>query len=227
MYNFAIIDNSSIDIDNMKNRIDAYFLDKFEYHCDIFLDAADFSNEKHYDAIFLDIEMPNINGFELAKSINYTTKVIFMTRHDNLVTLTFDYKPFHFIQKNNFDSSSSHVLNQLEKSLYSQTIKVINKDSIAEIINTEIISHISIENGIVSIHTFGDEIYTTWTPLASLMTILDPALFVKINQSHIINMNFIQTADNKSLTLKNGTYFSIAYRERGSFKKTYQKFLLK
>lgn len=101
MYNFAILDNSEMDSKRIKDKIDEIYPDQFEYHCDIYLDADNFSYSKYYDAIFLDIEMPQKNGFDIANLINqiYSTKIIFMTRHDNLVTSTFDYKPFHFTKK--------------------------------------------------------------------------------------------------------------------------------
>ncbi|WP_270639981.1 LytR/AlgR family response regulator transcription factor [Longibaculum muris] len=229
MYNFAILDNSEMDSKRIKDKIDEIYPDQFEYHCDIYLDADNFSYSKYYDAIFLDIEMPQKNGFDIANLINqiYSTKIIFMTRHDNLVTSTFDYKPFHFIQKNNFDESAEHVLNILRKSLSQQSLKVINENNTSEVIHTDIISYIIIDNGIVTIHTFNNEIYTTWSPLSSLIKQLDSSLFVMISQSTIVNMNFIETTDNEKIILKNETQFSIASRKKSSFKKSYQQFLLK
>ncbi len=69
-----------------------------------------------------------------------------------------------------------------------------------------------------------DEMYTTWSPLSSLIKQLDSSIFVMISQSLIINMNFIKTTDNEKIILKDETQVSIASRKKSSFKKSYQQF---
>ena len=229
MYNFAIIDNSSTDIKIMKNKIDSTFLDTLKYRCDTYLDSQEFPYDKYYDVIFLDIEMPNVNGFELAKKINYSTKIIFMTHHDNLVTLTFDYKPFHFIEKNNFEKSSNHVLKILKENLSSHMIKLTNQNNNTAVINIYNINYIQIVDGITTVYTFDNKPYTTWRSLSSLYNELNSALFVKISQSVIVNMNYIEKSDDnyKFLILKNNIKLPISSRGKSLFKKKYINYLLK
>ena len=55
-----------------------------------------------YDVIFLDIQMPNMDGFEVAsklKEVSSKTSVIFVTSNEHLVFESFNYQPFHFIRK--------------------------------------------------------------------------------------------------------------------------------
>ena len=58
--------------------------------------------EKPYDVLFLDIDMPEINGFEVARSIRADSTrafIIFVTAKTGLVYESFDYQPFGFICK--------------------------------------------------------------------------------------------------------------------------------
>lgn len=58
--------------------------------------------KQSYDAIFLDIRMPDINGFEIAatlREISCKTFIIFVTTESELVFSSFDFQPFHFVRK--------------------------------------------------------------------------------------------------------------------------------
>lgn len=54
-----------------------------------------------YDVIFLDIDMPNMTGFELAKELNGDGKccIIFVSSHSELVFDSFYFSPLNFITK--------------------------------------------------------------------------------------------------------------------------------
>lgn len=231
MYRFAIIDNHQSDIDRMINKIHQVYFSKHNmiYECDQYLGCKSFPFDKYYDAIFLDIEMPEMDGFDFAKEINqkYNPRIIFMTNHDNLVMSTFDYKPFHFIQKNIFEESSSHVLELLYNHLFDKVLKVY-ANSHLEYINQNLVSYISIEDDIVTIHTFNNEIYTSWNSLKSIYDELS-SIFSRINQSVIVNMEYIKkiNPNYSHLVLKNNITFKITDKYRFTFKKDYMNFRLK
>ena len=55
-----------------------------------------------YDIVILDIDMPNINGFEVAKSLNelnLDTLIMFYTVHEQYVFKAYEYQPFRYIRK--------------------------------------------------------------------------------------------------------------------------------
>lgn len=52
--------------------------------------------------LFLDIDMPGIDGMEIAKRLEQTerrVKVIFVTNHADMVFTAIHYRPFRFIRK--------------------------------------------------------------------------------------------------------------------------------
>ncbi|WP_028042646.1 LytR/AlgR family response regulator transcription factor [Candidatus Stoquefichus massiliensis] len=230
MFKFAIIDNHQSDIDRMIEKIHQLYFNKHNivYKCDSYLGCKDFPYNIYYDAIFLDIEMPEISGFEFAEKINkeYNSKIIFMTNHRTLVLSTFDYQPFQFIQKDNFDNSATHALEFLYNKLFNKALKVyINEHE--DYITQGKITYIHIENSIVNIYSF-DKVYTSWESITSIYEHLNTNIFVRINQSTIINMEYIKEIDPSftQLVLKNNSVFKISERNRSNFKKLYRNFRL-
>ena len=58
--------------------------------------------ESEFDIIFLDIDMPDISGFDVAKVLrdnNSRCFLIFITNHSELVYESMDFQPFNFIRK--------------------------------------------------------------------------------------------------------------------------------
>lgn len=232
MFMFAIIDDRQSDIDRIRNKIKQYYFEKsnINYYCDEYLNCKDFPIHKYYDVIFLDIEMPEIDGFAFAKKINqtYNPKIIFMSNHKDIVISTLDYRPFHFIQKDNFDRSATHVLELLYNHLFNKVLKVYVNSNL-EYINQNQIAYICIEDNIVTIHTFNNEIYTSWDSLISIYNELSTSIFSRINQSVIVNMEYIIKIDPSYsyLNLKDDSRFDISTRNKSTFKEQYKNFRLK
>lgn len=58
------------------------------------------------DAIFLDIDMPVMNGHETAlklQEINHDVLIVFITTHDELVYNSWLYQPYWFVRKSHMD----------------------------------------------------------------------------------------------------------------------------
>ena len=58
--------------------------------------------EQPFDVVFLDIDMPGINGFGAAKSIAERSRdccIIFVTAHNELVYDSFEFRPLNFLVK--------------------------------------------------------------------------------------------------------------------------------
>lgn len=64
----------------------------------------DKAESDEFDVLFLDIEMPEINGFDLAKAVESNAKlIIFISHRDDLVFESIKLSPFRFIRKSHLD----------------------------------------------------------------------------------------------------------------------------
>ncbi|MEN8777199.1 MAG: response regulator, partial [Polaribacter sp.] len=55
------------------------------------IEAIKFLNDNKVDLIFLDIHMPDFNGFDFVETLKYKTKVVLITSDDQLAIKAFKY----------------------------------------------------------------------------------------------------------------------------------------
>lgn len=101
-----------------KNGVD-FALDRFENGAD-FLSVYETAP---FDIVFLDIDMPTINGFEIAERINKDNSsfIVFVTSHDELVYSSFKFQPFRFIRKNHIAAELPETVKALAEKINERT----------------------------------------------------------------------------------------------------------
>ena len=71
-----------------------------------------------FDVIFLDIDMPEFTGFDVAEILRKQRRdcyIIFVTNHNELVYGSMEFQPFYFIQKSSVSRLNKDVVNVLNK----------------------------------------------------------------------------------------------------------------
>lgn len=104
----AVCDDNKAMLDFLVQKVTNCFANN-SIVCEIeqFLSGEEFASKHEkipFDVVFLDIKMPDIDGFEAAKrirKISEKTHIIFVTTEISLVYDSFDYHPFYFIPKGN------------------------------------------------------------------------------------------------------------------------------
>lgn len=85
MFDIAIVDDEFIFLKQFKDNLNEFF-SNCDYRLDLFQSSEDFLNQSHnYDFVFLDIDMPNIDGITLAKKRvvhHISEKIVFVTNKE-------------------------------------------------------------------------------------------------------------------------------------------------
>lgn len=82
----------------------------------------------HYDILFLDIEMPGMDGITLAskiKAIFPHALIVFISSQDQLVFRSFEVQPFRFIRKNYFEKEMEKLILDILAKIHEKSKNII------------------------------------------------------------------------------------------------------
>jgi two-component system LytT family response regulator len=164
------------------------------------------------DIVFLDIQMPKLNGFEMIELLDNNPKIIFTTAYDEFALQAFEIGAIDYLLKpysqKRFDVSLSKALtlmaepiveNEYHKMLdfvsgrneIINRIVVKNNGDIRIILTTEI-NHLEAQDDYVFIYTLSGERFLKNTSMKYLESHLDNTQFIRVHRSHIVQINQIR-----------------------------------
>jgi len=161
------------------------------------------------DLIFLDIQMPKINGFEMLELVDAKPSVIFITAYDSYAIKAFEANAVDYLLKPvseqrfreavlKWKSKVSptapqrmeSVLNTMSATAAQQNRIVVKTGSKVKIIPVHDIQYIEADDDFVKIHTPEGAFLKNKT-MNFYEQSLDPAQFVRVHRSYIIHINQI------------------------------------
>jgi len=181
------------------------------------------------DFIFLDIEMPNVNGFTLLEYIDKSINVIVTTSHRNYAIDGYEHDVFHFLSKPIFNDRLLKVIVKLSE-LYENTnidIKIEKQRNCIDIENKYLFVSKSkekmllklyikdicciekIDNNLAIYTEKKDVVYYKEDNINSIINELPSNYFKIINRSTIINITKSIWIDEKVVSLKNGRTYKV------------------
>lgn len=178
------------------------------------------------DLVFLDIQMPEMNGFEALNRLEQQDlpALIFVTAYDQFAVAAFEYhaldyllKPFDAerlqkalerARRHGFTETSSNINAKLQQLLDELNNKptylrriMIKQGGELFFVNVDDIDWIEAAGNYVNLH-IGAESHLLRETMSSLANNLDPQKFVRIHRSQIVNIDRIE----KLKTAFNGEY---------------------
>jgi two-component system LytT family response regulator len=168
--------------------------------------------EKKPDLIFLDIQMPKLNGFEMLELIDEQPEIIFTTAFDNYALKAFEVNAADYLLKpfseDRFSEALSKVMERIKNKVDSE--EQINKLIKYNDDQPEVLERIAVKDGsritIIPVETLRwleaqddyVKIYSEGGKFMKKKTMkffedhLDRNTFIRIHRSSIININFIK-----------------------------------
>lgn len=241
MIKIAICDDNKYALDMMKRCIEQSFKKhntEFETYC--YLNGERLLNDiamLNFDVIFLDIDMPQINGFEIANIIKrkaIDSRIIFVTIHSEMVYKSFDYHPFYFIKKEPLGELPENVSNVVLKLMDS-----LKQKQILELLDTEGYRHITSYDKVVYIKSsghylnynlVGEEKVTLRGSINDIEGKYSEYKFARIHKSYIVNLKYVKSMNLNfgkiSMSVKDKDFrLSISRTYKESFEKRYFEYM--
>lgn len=168
------------------------------------------------DLVLLDMQMPGLSGLETAAGMPEGTLIIFVTAYDSYAIQAFELHAFDYIlkpvMKDRLESAITRARERIEtaasqrlpengelgallnffkiKQTYITRLTIRNAFEYL-VINTDDISSIKVENGLVFVYSKGIK-YMLDTPLKKLEQRLDPAIFLRLHRNAMVNKNKVK-----------------------------------
>ena len=183
--------------------------------------------ENQVDCIFLDIEMPELNGIDFVKSLsgnNVKTSIVFVSAYSNYAIEGFKVSATDFLLKpysfEDFERTVSKIKHQKNlENLLKQNDDIFIKID-AKQIKIKLSSILYIESMKDYLKIYSEEKELPYIPLMTLKKMKEnlPENFIQINRSHIINFNKV-TSFGKNNLIIGKKEFNLSEKYKSDFEK--------
>lgn len=234
-----IIDDEPAALDTLKIKLEMYCPQvEVVDLCNSAKEGLQAINKHRPDLVFLDIEMPWMNGFEMLNCLGNTIDfdVVFVTAYDQYAIRAFKVKAQDYLLKpvdkddlihcverirekaSQFNQEKlTDLLNEMDKTFTAKRILLHTKNAI-EIVNQIDINYLQADSNYCNVYTKdGNRIMVTKT-LNSLENLLDKETFKRIHRSYTVNINSIQKIASEDggfdVVLKDGSTLPVSRRRK-------------
>lgn len=210
MIKIAVVDDEPIMVSFIHKKIEG-ILNDFKIEFEVY----DFTNgksalkdiiAKSFDLVFLDIDMPDVSGMDIANRIRLLdckSEIVFITHKEDLVYDAVKLSPFRFIRKSQFEEEIYEALDKfVEKMNDSKSTYMFNSTEgkvtvqLIRIRYIEVSSHKLFINGV-------NRSFIVNGNLKDVEELFYRFGFIKIHQSYLVNYRYINLIKRKEVVLDN------------------------
>ncbi len=210
MLKIAVVENEADQAEELKRYISQYALENGEpCDCSIFLNGVDFLTDypNDYDAVFLDIDMPLMDGMTIAErlraGIDQVVSIIFVTNLAQFAlkgykvnALDFLVKPVGYYEMSTELKKISNIKKDRMKELaWFMVNNTMQRVPYSDILYIEVISHY------LYIHT-KTSVISFRGALKDIVSTLDMTTFSRCHNSFIVNLQYVVKVDANALTVE-------------------------
>ena len=183
------------------------------------------------DVLFLDIQMPKLDGFEVLALLDRSPVVVFVTAYDEYALRAFEVHALDYLLKpfseERFRSVTERIKNQLRQPRQAvaplgaalrtkplQRIVVRGEDGTIQVIAATRVDYVEADDDAIVIATAGTKI-RKMQPIGDLAGELDPDRFVRIHRSYLLNIERIEkielyAKDSRVAILRDGSRLPVS-----------------
>jgi DNA-binding LytR/AlgR family response regulator len=161
---------------------------------------------------FIDIDMRQLSGIQLAEMVNTYTSVIFTTAHPQYAIQAFQKEAWDYLLKPIEYDQFLWSIQRARKRLAKQALYLLPDENFFNIkseikgrmikINTQDVMFIESAQNYIYVHTTSGQ-YITYSTITDVEEYLPTQIFVRIHRSFIVNINFVKIIERNRIKLLN------------------------
>ncbi len=196
--------------------------------CQSAYEAMEYLSDKEVDLMFVDINMPDINGMDFVKSLKQPPQVIFTTAYSEYAIEGFQVNALDYILKPigyaGFLKSANKAktwfdLNQKQPETIQTTQDCIFVKSEYKLVRIMLsdIRYIESANEYIQFHLVNSEPITTLIRLKVIEEQLPKDKFMRVHRSFIVNLDCVKVIDHNRIVFDKKVYIPIGEQYKDSF----------
>jgi len=172
--------------------------------CDNAIEAISFLHNNSVDLLFLDLNMPELSGLEMLKTLSNSPKVIITTAYSEYALESYDYDVVDYLLKpiklDRFVKAINKVVARSEQKLteadtsnkqIARTL-FIKEDHITHQLSTDLIYYIEAYGNYLKIHT-AEKVYVIRETMQDMLEKLPKTQFIRVHKSYIVAIGKINS----------------------------------
>jgi DNA-binding LytR/AlgR family response regulator len=197
-------------------------------------DALEYISSSHIDLIFVDINMPDLNGMDFVKSLKEKPYIIFTTAYTEYAIEGFKVDAVDYLLKpvgyNNFLKAVNKVKSLVDLKTFQSVKAKTTPDHLFvksdyKLIRIELseIKYIESMHEYVRIHLDKDKPVMTLLSMKSIGEQLPSDRFMRVHRSFIINLEKIKVIERNRIIFDNSVYIPVGDQYKDAFQKFIEK----
>lgn len=183
---------------------------------------------ENYDIICLDIEMPNLNGMELAgkiRELGRESLLIFITNYENKVFQSLHYAPFRFIRKQYLEEELEEAYFSAKEQIeQSRKVYTFEDKRIKKSISIKDISYLEVKGHWIFINTTKKQ-YKLRETMKEMEERFEPYNFLRPHVSFLVNPAWVYLVGEKELILENRISIPLSRSKKEEVKQQFAEYM--
>ena len=192
-------------------------------------DVLQYVREHRVDVLLLDIDMPDMSGFDVAGAVCSAypeVKIVFVSAYDNFVYSSFEYYPFAFLRKSHLSDELPHVLQRMldklnapKRQLTLNTVEGVYRVDINSVL------YVVSERNYCTVHTVHGTQYSCRSTLTAMEQETVGLDFYRIHSAFLVNLEHVEAVTDQGFCRVKHTSLPVAQKRVKGFKKAYMDYV--